>query len=36
MSRKIAQVTPQTIYLITFWDGRQDETKLAERLKDIK
>ena len=28
------QVSPDSIRLITFWDGRQDEKKLTERLKD--
>ncbi|WKN40742.1 type II toxin-antitoxin system RelE/ParE family toxin [Tunicatimonas pelagia] len=28
------QVTTEAIRLITFWDGRQDEKKLTERLKN--
>lgn len=30
------QVTPDSIRLITFWDGRQDEKKLTQRLKDSR
>ena len=30
------QVTASAIGLITFWDGRQDENKLTERLKNVK
>ena len=29
------QVSAESIGLITFWDGRQDEKKLTKRLKDI-
>jgi hypothetical protein len=30
------QVTAHAIGLITFWDGRQHEKKLAKRLKNVK
>lgn len=30
------QVAPTSIRLITFWDGRQDEKKLTQRLKGIR
>lgn len=30
------QVTAHAIGLITFWDGRQNEKKLAKRLKKVK
>ncbi len=30
------KVTAHVIGLITFWDGRQNEEKLARRLKNVK
>jgi plasmid stabilization system protein ParE len=30
------QVAPESIRLLTFWDARQDKSKLDERLKDIE